>query len=183
MKVADSSWLLMNPRGIPYYRVAYDDRSLDQLTVQLQRGHAQIAEQNRAVLLDDIAALVVQQVVPLSTLLALLRYLQLERSCLVWKVYVRVMRHTLKAFEGRIEYAAFFIYNQELCGLLRVMSAESLCLRLWWNKVCCIGAPRNKPDCEDRDGSVTPRGVTWDFMEPTRSPTPTLEPAQSTGSS
>lgn len=80
-EVKPNSYLLVNLKQAGYYRVRYDDANWMLIAEELSHGNfSAIPPNNRAMLIDDAAAFVEKNLLPIRILLELVKYLEYDVS-------------------------------------------------------------------------------------------------------
>ncbi|KAL1422178.1 hypothetical protein MTO96_022390 [Rhipicephalus appendiculatus] len=85
----DDDWLIANLRGYGYYRVNYDTRNWNLITMELNTYHTNIDVVNRARIIDDMFELADLGLVPYGTALHASEYLRREKETLPWTTVLK----------------------------------------------------------------------------------------------
>ncbi|KAL3205467.1 hypothetical protein MRX96_040835 [Rhipicephalus microplus] len=85
----DDDWLIANLRGCGYYRVNYDPRNWNIITMELNMYHTNIDVVNRARIIDDVFELADLGLVPYGTALHASEYLRREKETLPWTTVLK----------------------------------------------------------------------------------------------
>ncbi|XP_065305334.1 uncharacterized protein [Dermacentor albipictus] len=85
----DDDWLIANLRGCGYYRVNYDPRNWNLITMELNTYHTNIDVINRARIIDDVFELADLGIVPYGTALHASEYLRREKETLPWTTVLK----------------------------------------------------------------------------------------------
>ncbi|XP_049525073.1 aminopeptidase N-like [Dermacentor silvarum] len=85
----DDDWLIANLRGCGYYRVNYDPRNWNLITMELNTYHTNIDVVNRARIIDDVFELADLGIVPYGTALHASEYLRREKETLPWTTVLK----------------------------------------------------------------------------------------------
>ncbi|XP_077561991.1 aminopeptidase N-like [Haemaphysalis longicornis] len=85
----DDDWFVANLRGCGYYRVNYDTRNWNLVTMELNTYHTNIDTLNRARILDDLFELADLSIVPYGTALHASEYLRREKDTLPWRTVLK----------------------------------------------------------------------------------------------
>lgn len=85
----DDDWLIANLRGTGYYRVNYDPRNWNLITMELNTYHTNIDVLNRARIIDDVFELADINLVPYGTALHASEYLRREKEVLPWTTVLK----------------------------------------------------------------------------------------------
>ncbi|XP_026825001.1 aminopeptidase N-like isoform X2 [Ooceraea biroi] len=89
----NTGWIIVNLQQTGYYRVRYDDTSLDEIAKYLTTNeYEKIHVLNRAQIIDDTYYFVKRGVVPYNKFRRLIRYLGQERDCVAWYPMFQIFR-------------------------------------------------------------------------------------------
>ncbi|XP_049529896.1 aminopeptidase N-like [Anopheles darlingi] len=112
--VPDNEWVVFNKQQTGYYRVNYDRRNWELLIEALHANHIAIHRLNRAQLIDDAFHLARADLLDMSVVLRLLRYLRNERDYAPWQAADQVLTFLYEQLHGTEHEHAFLIFMDEL---------------------------------------------------------------------
>ncbi|VDK44250.1 unnamed protein product [Anisakis simplex] len=123
-----AKWVIVNSNSLGFMRVLYEQKIYDELTEQLRTNHQAISSLDRASIIDDAFAFANAGLLPISTAMGLVRYLEqndeVERS--PWNV---IIAH-LKMIENCIYDSEHLDLFQQLMRSLLVRAYN----RLGWSR-------------------------------------------------
>jgi aminopeptidase N len=105
-----STWILLNPDAMGFYRVLYDTSLFSLIKTQLETNATVISPASRSQLIDDYFAMAFQGFVRIETAFEVTRYMEQEDELIVWDALFTQLALTLRMLSGTPGYGSFRAY-------------------------------------------------------------------------
>ncbi|XP_055602737.1 aminopeptidase N-like [Uranotaenia lowii] len=110
----EDQWIIFNREQMGYYRVNYDERNWNLILQTLLTNHRTIHRANRAQLLDDAFNLARADLLDMSLVLKMMRYLKHETDYVPWAAANNVLNYLYAKLRGTPSHSAFVNFVTEI---------------------------------------------------------------------
>ncbi|XP_055602735.1 LOW QUALITY PROTEIN: aminopeptidase N-like [Uranotaenia lowii] len=110
----EDQWIIFNREQMGYYRVNYDERNWNLIIQTLLTNHRTIHRANRAQLLDDAFNLARADLLDMSLVLKMMRYLKHETDYVPWAAANNILNYLYAKLRGTPSHSAFVNFVTEI---------------------------------------------------------------------